>query len=140
MTNAPAAFIDLMNLIFRPYLDKFIIVFFDDILIYSKTREEHDEHLRITLQTLREKQLFAKKLKCSFWLTRVQFLEYVVSEDGIHVDPKKIEAMLKWEQPRSVTETRSFLSWAGYYRKFVQDFLKLTSPLTNKERREVRVE
>ncbi|KAL5540692.1 hypothetical protein UlMin_043344 [Ulmus minor] len=116
LTNAPAAFMDLMNRIFREYLDKFVIVFIDDILIYSKSQKEHEQHLRVVLQTLKQHQLYAKFSKCEFWLSSVQFLGHVVSKDGISVDASKIEAVSKWPAPTNVTEIRSFLGLAGYYR------------------------
>ena len=130
LTNAPAAFMDLMNRVFGPYLDKFVIVFIDDILVYSSSKEEHAEHLRIILQTLREHQLYAKFIKCQFWLDRVAFLGHVVSAEGISVDPQKIEAIVDWKPPTNITEVRSFLGLAGYYRKFVEGFSKIATPLT----------
>ena len=130
LTNAPTAFMDLMNRIFRKHLDKFVIVFIDDILIYSKNQEEHEEHLKLTLQILREHQLYAKFSKCEFWLSKVHFLGHVVSAEGISVDPAKIEAVINWKAPRSVTEVRSFLGLAGYYRRFVEGFSKIAAPLT----------
>ena len=104
---------DYMNRIFRPYLDKFVIVFIDDILIYSKTAEEHEEHLRLVLGILREKQLYAKLDKCVFWLEEVQFLGHVFNKDGVAVDPRKVEVVMKWERPTSAKEIRSFLGLAG---------------------------
>jgi hypothetical protein len=130
LTNAPAVFMDLMNRIFRPFLDQFIIVFIDDILIFSQTEAEHEEHLRITLQTLRDHQLYAKFSKCEFWLSEVKFLGHVISGDGIAVDPSKVEAVTDWQQPTTVSEIRSFLGLAGYYRKFIQDFSRIATPLT----------
>ncbi|KAL8133946.1 hypothetical protein AgCh_009131 [Apium graveolens] len=130
LTNVPVTFMDLMNRVYKKYLDKFVIVFIDDILIYSKTPEDHAAHLRIALQRLREKQLYAKFSKCEFWLTEVQFLGHMVSKEGIKVDPVKIEAVSKWEQPKTLTEVRSFLGLARYYRRFVKDFSKIASPLT----------
>lgn len=115
LTNAPIAFMDLMNRMFSEYLDKFIIVFIDDILIYSKARKEHEEHLRIALQTLKEHQFYAKFSKCKFWLKRVHFLELMVSKEGVSVDPTKIEAVSKWFAPHSVAKVRSFLGLAGFY-------------------------
>ena len=109
LTNTPAAFMDLMNRVFRPFLDRFVIVFIDDILVYSKNKAEHAMHLRLVLQTLREHQLYAKFLKCEFWLEEVAFLGHVVSKEGIQVDPKKIEAITEWPSPTTVTEVRSFL-------------------------------
>ena len=104
LTNAPAAFMDLMNRVFHPYLDQFVIVFIDDILVYFKNAEEHAVHLRIILQSLRDKQLYAKFSKCEFWLSEVVFLGHVVSREGIFVDPRKVEAIVGWEQPKNVTE------------------------------------
>jgi hypothetical protein len=138
LTNAPAAFMDLMNRVFQPYLDQFVIVFIDDILVYSRSREEHAEHLRIVLQTLRDRQLFAKFDKCDFWMTKVHFLGHVISKEGIAVDPSKIDAVLRWERPRNATETRSFLGLAGYYRRFIEGFAKIASPLTKLTRKAVR--
>ena len=108
LTNAPAAFMDLMNRVFRPFLDQFVIVFIDDILVYSRSEEEHALYLRLVLQTLREHQLYAKFLKCEFWLDQVAFLGHVVSKDDIQVDPQKIEAVIDWPRPTIVTEVRSF--------------------------------
>ena len=125
LTNAPAAFMDLMNRVFHPYLDRFVIVFIDDILVYSRSQEDHEEHLRTVLQTLRQKQLYAKFSKCEFWLAKVVFLGHVISAEEIYVDPQKIEAIVNWELPTNVTEVRSFLGLAGYYRRFVGDSPKL---------------
>ena len=99
LTNAPAAFMSLMNVIFKPYLDLFVIVFIDDILVYSKSRKENEEHLRIVLEMLREKKLYAKFSKCEFWLDSVSFLGHVVSKDGVMVDPSKIEIVKNWVRP-----------------------------------------
>ena len=130
LTNAPAAFMELMNRIFRPYLDSFVIVFIDDILIYSKSEADHVRHLRTVLQVLREKELYAKFSKCEFWLESVAFLGHVVTKDGIMVDPAKIAAVRDWVRPTSVTEIRSFIGLARYYRRFVQSFSSIASPLT----------
>ena len=137
LTNAPAAFMDLMNRVFRPYLDKFVIVFIDDILVYSKSSEEHEEHLRIVLSVLRNEQLYAKFSKCEFWLDRVIFLGHVISTEGVCVDPSKIVAIVNWKPPRNVTEVRSFLGLAGYYRRFVRDFSIIASPMTKLLRKDV---
>ena len=130
LTNAPAVFMALMNKVFRPYLYKFVIVFIDDILVYSQDEEEHANHLRLVLQTLREKQLYAKFNKCEFWLDQVVFLGHIVSVESIKVDPKKIEAVLNWEPPKNVPKLRSFLGLAGYYRCFVKGFSIIAAPLT----------
>ncbi|GJU61351.1 putative reverse transcriptase domain-containing protein [Tanacetum coccineum] len=130
LTNAPAMFMDLMNRVCRPYLDKFVIVFIDDILIYSKTQEEHVEHLRLVLGLLKKEKLYAKFSKCEFWLREVQFLGHVINGNGIHVDPSKIEAVKNWKAPRTPTEVRSFLGLAGYYRRFIENFSKIAKSLT----------
>ena len=137
LTNAAAAFMDLMNWAFKPYLDKFVVVFIDDILIYSKSHVEHGEHLRIVLQTLRERQLYAKLSKCQFWLDKVAFLSHVISADGVSVDPQKIEAVVNWKPPKNVSEVRSFLGLVGYYRKFVEGFSRIEAPLTKLTRKDV---
>ena len=137
LTNAPALFMDLMNRVFREYLDQFVIVFIDDILIYSRTEEEHAEHLRMILQTLRDHQLYAKFGKCGFWLREVQFLGHVVSDRGIAVDPSKVSAVREWGQPTTPTEVRNFLGLAGYYRRFIKGFSKIAGPLTNLTRKGV---
>jgi hypothetical protein len=120
LTNALAIFMDLMNRVFRPYLDKSMVVFIDDILVYSNTYLEHEQYLREFLQTLREHRLYAKLSKHEFWLKEVTFLRHVISVDGIFVDPRKVEAVLKWERPTNVTEIHSFLDLAGYYRRFIE--------------------
>ncbi|XP_057479179.1 uncharacterized protein LOC130766528 [Actinidia eriantha] len=138
LTNAPAAFMDLMNRIFNPYLDRFVVVFVDDILIYSPSTESHEKHLRIVLQLLREHRLYAKFSKCEFWLPEVKFLGQVVSGSGVAVDSSKIEAVMNWERPKTVFEIRSFLGLAGYYRRFVDDFSRLAAPMTRLTRKGIR--
>ncbi|KAG8485970.1 hypothetical protein CXB51_019321 [Gossypium anomalum] len=140
LTNAPAVFMDLMNHIFRPYLDKFVVVFIDDILIYSKDDTEHAEHLKIVLQTLRDKQLYAKFSKSEFWLREVGFLGHIISGDGIRVDPSKISAIVDWKPPKNVTEVRSFLGLAGYYRRFVNGFSIIVAPITRLLQKDVKFE
>ncbi|KAI3522357.1 hypothetical protein L1887_00076 [Cichorium endivia] len=130
LTNAPATFMDLINRVCRPMLDKSVIVFIDDILVYSKTQEEHEGHLRQVLEVLRQEKLYAKFAKCDFWLQEVQFLGHLVNQNGIMVDPTKVEIVLKWEVPKTPSEIRSFLGLAGYYRRFIQDFSKIAVPLT----------
>ncbi|GJR13388.1 putative reverse transcriptase domain-containing protein [Tanacetum coccineum] len=130
LTNAPTIFMDLMNRVYRPYLDKFVIVFIDDILIYSKTQEEHVEHLRLVLGLLKKEKLYAKFSKCEFWLREVQFLGHVINGNGIHVDPSKIEAVKNRKAPRTLTEVRSFLGLDGYYRRFIKNFSKIAKSLT----------
>jgi hypothetical protein len=109
----------MMNRVFKEYLDQFVVVFIDDILIYSKSPKEHEDHLRIVLQKLRNERLYAKFSKCEFWLERISFLEHVISKEGITVDPKKIEAVVEWERPTNVHEIRSFLGLASYYRRIL---------------------
>ena len=135
LTNALVVFMDLMNRIFQPYLDQFVIVFIDEILIYSGSKEDHEEHLRVVLQILRENQLYAKFSKCQFWYS-VAFLGHVISAEGVYVDPQKIEAIVNWKPPTNVNEIRSFLGLAGYYRKFVEGFSKLATPLNKLTRKE----
>jgi len=131
LTNAPAVFMDLMNRVCKPYLEKFVIVFIDDILIYSRSKEEHEQHLRAILELLKREQLYAKFSKCEFWIREVQFLRHVVNEKGIHVDPAKIEAIKNWEAPKTPTKIRQFLGLAGYYRRFIENFSKIARPLTS---------
>ncbi|KAL0551924.1 hypothetical protein IC582_011017 [Cucumis melo] len=133
LMNAPAVFMDLMNRVFREFLDTFVIVFIDDILIYSKTEAEHEEHLRMVLQTLRDNKL--KFSKCEFWLKQVSFLGHVVSKAGVSVDPAKIEAVTGWTRSSTVSEVRSFLGLAGYYRRFVENFSRIATPLTQLTRK-----
>ncbi|GJT89574.1 reverse transcriptase domain-containing protein [Tanacetum coccineum] len=130
LTNAPEVFMDLMNRVYRPYLDKFVIVFIDDILIYSKTWEEHVEHLRLVLELLKKEKLYAKFSKCEFWLREVQFLGHVINGNGIHVDHSKIEVVKNWKAPRTLTKVRSFLGLAGYYRRFIENFSNIANSLT----------
>ncbi|KAD6454277.1 hypothetical protein E3N88_08983 [Mikania micrantha] len=130
LTNAPAVFMDLMNRVCKPYLDKFVIVFIDDILIYSQNEEDHKQHLKLVLQLLAKEKLYAKFSKCEFWLKEVHFLGHVVNDKGIQVDPSKIEAVEKWEAPTTPTEIRQFLGLAGYYRRFIENFSKIAKPLT----------
>ncbi|GJZ93459.1 putative nucleotidyltransferase, ribonuclease H, partial [Tanacetum coccineum] len=130
LTNAPAVFMDLMNRVCKPNLDKFMIVFIDDILIYSHNKEEHANHLRIILELLRKEKLYAKFSKCDFWISIVQFLGHVIDSQGIHVDPAKIEAVKNWASPTTPTEVRQFLGLVGYYRRFIKDFSKIAKSLT----------
>lgn len=130
LTNAPSAFMQMMHNVLRPYLDKFVVVFLDDILVYSRTEGEHLVHLRMVLNALREQQLHIKVSKCAFCMHEVDFLGHVISADGIKVDPKKTEAVQKWPVPKDVQQVRMFLGLAGYYRKFVHGFARMAAPLT----------
>nr|GFC75044.1 putative reverse transcriptase domain-containing protein [Tanacetum cinerariifolium] len=130
LTNAPTVFMDLMNRVCRPYLDKFVIVFIDDILIYSKSKKEHEVHLKLILELLKKEKLFGKFSKCEFWLQEVHFLDHVVNSEGIHVDPNKIKVVKNWKTLKTPTEIRSFLGLAGYYRRFIASFSKIPKPLT----------
>ena len=121
---------DLMNRVFKPNLNQFVMVFIDYILVYSKNKEKHENHLHVILQTLRERQLFSKLNKCEFWLDQISFLGHVVSNDGILVDPSKVEAVLSWKRPTTVSEIRSLMGMAGYYRRFIEGFSKIFLPLT----------
>ncbi|GKC75831.1 putative reverse transcriptase domain-containing protein [Tanacetum coccineum] len=130
LTNALAVFMDLMNCVCKPYLDKFVIVFIDDILIYSRNKEEHADHVRIILELLKKEKLYAKFSKCDLWISIVQFLGHVIDSQGIHVNPAKIEAVKNWASPTTPTEIRQFLGLAGYYRRFIKDFSKIVKYLT----------
>ena len=140
LTNVPIAFMDLMHRVLQPYLDQFVVVFVDDILIYFKSEEEHEDHLRIILQVLRDQQLYAKFSKCEFWLTEVKFLGHVISTLGVSIDPKKVEVVMSRERPKSVFEICSFLGLAGYYKRFIKDFSWLVAPMTRLTLKEVKFE
>ncbi|GJU43604.1 putative nucleotidyltransferase, ribonuclease H [Tanacetum coccineum] len=130
LTNAPAVFMDLMNCVCKPYLDKFVIGFIDDILIYSRNKKEHEEHLKTILELLKKEELYAKFSKCEFWINTVKFLGHVIDSSGIHVDPAKIEAVKNWASPTTPSEIRQFLGLAGYYRRFIEGFSKIAKPMT----------
>ena len=120
---------DLMHRVFQPYLDQFVVVFVDDILIYSQSEEGHEDHLRIVFQIFRDHQLYAKFSKCEFSLTEVKFLGHIVFASGVSVDPEMVEAVMSWERPKIVFEIRSFLGLVGYYKQFIEDFYRLVAPM-----------
>jgi hypothetical protein len=130
LTNAPAYFMYLMNSVFMMELDKFVVVFIDDILIYSKSEKDHAKHLRVVLQRLRDHKRYAKFSKCEFWLKSVKFLGHTISHDGISVDPSKVQEVMDWKPPKSVHQIRSFLGLEGYYRRFIPDFSRIAKPMT----------
>ncbi|GJT68626.1 putative reverse transcriptase domain-containing protein [Tanacetum coccineum] len=138
LTNAPAVFMDLMNRICKPYLDKFVIVFIDDILIYSKNKEEHEGHLKLILELLKKEELYAKFSKCEFWIPKVQFLGHVIDSKGIHVYPAKIESIKDWASPKNPTEIRQFLGLAEYYRRFIKGFSKIAKSMTKLTQKNVK--
>ncbi|GJX98174.1 putative nucleotidyltransferase, ribonuclease H [Tanacetum coccineum] len=140
LTNAPVVFMLLMNRVCKPYLDRFVIIFIDDILIYSKSRKEHEGHLKLILNLLKKEELYAKFSKCEFWLSKVQFLGHVIDSEGIHVDPAKIEAIKDWASPKTPTEIRQFLGLAGYYRRFIEGFSKIARPMTKLTQKSVKFE
>ncbi|GJT25734.1 putative reverse transcriptase domain-containing protein [Tanacetum coccineum] len=140
LTNAPAVFMDLMNRVCKLYLDKFVIIFIDDILIYSKNKEELEEHLKLILELLKKEELYAKFSKCEFWIPKVQFLGHVIDSKGIHVEHAKIKSIKDWASPKSPTEIRQFLGLAGYYRRFIEGFSKIAKPMTNLTQKNVKFE
>jgi hypothetical protein len=127
-----------MNSVFMTELDKFVVVFIDDILIYSKNEKEHAKHLRIVLQCLRDHKLYAKFSKCEFWLKSEKLLGHTISQDGISVDPSKVQEVMDWKPPKSVYQIRSFLRLAGYYRRFIPDFSRIAKPMTELLKKEVK--
>jgi hypothetical protein len=131
LTNAPAYFMNLMNMVFMEYLDRFVVVFIDDILIYSKSDSDHEEHLRLVLQKLRDNQRYAKYSKCEFWIDEVPFLGHIISNGGISVDPAKVKEIMAWSIPTTVSEIQSFLGLAGYYRRFIEGFSKIAKHMTS---------
>ena len=130
LTNAPATFCTLMNEVFHEYLDKFVVVYLDDIVVFSSSLEEHVQHLKLVFQKLKENQLYAKLEKCSFAQERIKFLGHIVDQGSIRMDQDKVKAIQEWQPPSSVSELRSFLGLANYYRRFVEDYSKIATPLT----------
>jgi hypothetical protein len=131
LTNAPATFQATMNQLFHPYLRKFVLVFFDDILIYSKTWKEHMKHLEQVLSLLEKNQFYAKLSKCSFGKEEVEYLGHVISQEGVKVDPEKIKAITEWPKPKNISKLRGFLGLTGYYRIFIKNYAHLTTPFSN---------
>ncbi|XP_059070587.1 uncharacterized mitochondrial protein AtMg00860-like [Cryptomeria japonica] len=129
-----------MNNIFREYVDDFVLIFIDDILIYSKNEEEHKKHLRTVLQRLRDRKIFGKFSKCAFFQEKVYYLGHVISAEGISIDPAKIEVILDWPTPQSVTKVKSFMGLAGYYMKYVEVFLKIAAPIASLQKKENKFE
>ncbi|GKA18092.1 putative reverse transcriptase domain-containing protein [Tanacetum coccineum] len=138
LTNAHAVFMDLMNQVCKPYLDKFVIVFIDDILIYSKRKQEYEEHLKLILELLKKEELYAKFSKCEFWIPKVQFIGHVIDSQGIHVDPAKIESIKDWASPKTPTKVRQFLGLTGYYRRFIEGFSKIAKLMTELTQKKVK--
>jgi hypothetical protein len=140
LTNAPAYFMTMMNKVFIEYLDKFVVVFTDDILIYSKDDKEHEQHLRLIIEKLREHKLYAKFSKCEFWLNKVGFLGHIVSTEGFAVDPSKVASVTEWESPKTAGDIWSFLGLAGYYRRFIENFSKISKPITEQLKKDKKFE
>jgi hypothetical protein len=138
LTNAPAYFMYLMNSVFMHELDKSVVVFIDDILVYSKNEEEHDGHLHVVLQRLREHHLYAKLSKCDFWLKEIKFLGHTISHASIAVDPDKVQEVMNWKPPTTVCQIRSFLGLDGYYRRFIPDFSRIAKPITELLKKEAK--
>jgi hypothetical protein len=138
LTNAPANFMCLMNNVLNKFLDKLVLVFIDDILIYSKNREDHEEHLRLVLQVLREHQIYAKFSKCDFFQKQVHYLGHVISNEGIALDPNNIRSIMEWPTPKDLSDIKSFMGLAGYYRRFIKGFSKIDFPITALQKKGVK--
>jgi hypothetical protein len=140
LTNTRAYFMYLMNSVFMPELDKFMVVFIDDILVYSRNEQEHTMHLHTVLQRLRDHRLYAKLSKCDFWLREIKFLGHTISQDGILVDPERVQEVMDWMPPTTVRQIQSFLGLAGYYRRFIPNFSRIAKPMTELLKKRVKHE
>jgi hypothetical protein len=140
LINAPAYFMYSMNSVFMPELDKFVVVFIDDILVYSKNEDEHTKHLHTVLQRLHDHRLYAKLSKCDFWLREIKFLGHTISQDGVSVDPEKVQEVMNWKPPTTVRQIRSFLGLAGYYQRFIPDFSRIAKTMTELLKKGVKYE
>jgi hypothetical protein len=138
LTNALATFVFLMNNVLSKFMDRFLLVFIDDILIYSKSMEEHEEHLKLVLQVLREHKIYAKFSKCDFFQKQVHYLGHVISEEGVAVDPDKIKSIMDWISLKDVSDIRSFMGLAGYYRRFIKGFSNIGFPITSLHKKGVK--
>jgi hypothetical protein len=138
LRNALAYLMHLINSVFMTELDKFVVVFIDDILIYSKNEREHAKHLRIVLQRLRDHKLYAKFSKCELWLNSVKFLGHTISKDGISIDPSKVQEVMDWKPPKFIHQIRNFLGLAAYYRRFITDFSRIAKPMTELLKKRVK--
>jgi hypothetical protein len=139
ITNAPAPFMCLMNNVLIKFLDKFVLVFIDDILIYSKQREEQEEHLRLVLQVLIEHHLYDKFSKFDFFHKKFHYLGHVISKEGVSVDPQKIRSIMEWPTPKDVSDIRSFMGLARYYKRFIKGFSKIGCPITSLQKKEIKL-
>ena len=131
LTNAPATFMTVMNNALQPLIDKCMIIYIDDILIYSKNEKEHEQHLRQVLTLLRQNKLYAKASKCEFFKERVEFLGHIVSSEGVETEVKKVQTVADWLEPKNVKEVMSFLGLCNYYRRFIKGYSAISAPITN---------
>jgi hypothetical protein len=139
LTNSPATFMCLMNNVINKFLDRFVLVFIEDILVYSKNREYHEDHIILVLEVLRELQLYAKIRKCDFFHKQVHYLGHVISEEGVAIDPEKIRSIMEWPTPKDVSDIRSFMGLVGYYIRFIKGFSKIGCPITALQKKGVKI-